>query len=112
MISGGDSAVEEATYLTKFASRVYMVHRRDELRASKIMAQRAMDNPKIEIVWSHVVDEVLGNDQDGVTGVRLKSTLDGSTREVEIGGMFVAIGHTRHHVVEGRGPGRGMDLTI
>ncbi len=94
VIGGGDSAVEEADYMAKFASVVYMVHRRDELRASKIMAQRAMDNPKIEIVWSHVPDEVLGDDDSGVTGVRLKSTVDGSTKELEASGFFLAIGHT------------------
>jgi len=94
VIGGGDSAVEEADYLSKFASTVYMVHRREELRASKIMAQRAMDNPKIEILWNRVVDEVLGNDQDGVTGVRLKSTADEADLDVEASGMFLAIGHT------------------
>lgn len=94
VVGGGDSAVEEADYLSKYASTVYLIHRRDELRASKIMAQRAMDNEKIDIVWNHVVDEVLGNDQDGVTGVRVKSTVDDSTRELEASGMFLAIGHT------------------
>lgn len=94
VVGGGDSAVEEATYLAKYAATVYLVHRRDELRASQIMRQRAQDNAKIEIVWNHVVDEVLGNDQDGVTAVRLRSTKDESTREVEAGGMFLAIGHT------------------
>ena len=94
VVGGGDAAVEEATYLTAFASKVYLVHRRDELRASKIMQQRALENPKIEIVWSHVVDEVLGNDQDGVTAVRLRSTRDDSTRELAIVGLFVSIGHT------------------
>jgi thioredoxin reductase (NADPH) len=94
VVGGGDSAVEESDYLSKFASTVYMIHRRDELRASKIMAQRAMDNPKIEILWSSVVDEVLGNDDDGVTGVRIKSTVDESTREIQISGFFLAIGHT------------------
>jgi thioredoxin reductase (NADPH) len=83
-----------ADYLTKFASKVYMVHRRDELRASKIMAQRAMDNPKIEILWSRIVGEVLGNDSDGVTGVRLKSTAGQEDIEVEISGFFLAVGHT------------------
>jgi thioredoxin reductase (NADPH) len=94
VVGGGDSAVEEATYLTAFASQVYLVHRRDELRASKIMQQRAFGNPKIEMVWSHVPVEVLGNDQQGVTGVRLQSTKDGSTRELQAAGMFLAIGHT------------------
>jgi thioredoxin reductase (NADPH) len=94
VVGGGDSAVEEADYLSKYASTVYLVHRRDELRASRIMAQRAIDHPKIDIVWNHVVDEVLGNDQDGVTGVRLRSTKDDSTREMEAAGMFLAVGHT------------------
>jgi len=94
VVGGGDSAVEESDYLSKFASHVYMVHRRDELRASKIMAQRALDNPKIEILWNSVVEEVLGNDEDGVTGARLKSTTDDSTREIEGSGFFLAIGHT------------------
>ncbi len=94
VVGGGDSAVEEADYLAKFASKVYLVHRRDELRASKIMATRAMEHPKIEILWSRVVDEVLGNDQDGVTGCRLQSTKEEPDLEVEITGFFLAIGHT------------------
>ena len=94
VIGGGDSAVEEATYLTKFASKVYLVHRRDELRASKIMAKRATENEKIDILWNTVVDEVLGDDENGMTGLRLQSTTDDSTSEVEASGMFVAIGHT------------------
>ena len=94
VVGGGDAAVEEADYLTKFAGKAYMVHRRDQLRASKIMAQRAMDNPKIEILWNRVVDEVLGNDTDGVTGVRLKSTVGEDDLEVEASGFFLAIGHT------------------
>ncbi len=93
VIGGGDSAVEEATYLTKFGSTVYLVHRRDELRASKIMAKRAMDEPKIDIKWNRVVDEVLGNGNQ-VTGVRLKSTVNDETEELEIAGMFLGIGHT------------------
>jgi thioredoxin reductase (NADPH) len=94
VVGGGDSAVEEADYLAKFGSKVYMVHRRDQLRASKIMQQRALNNPKIELVWNHVVDEVLGDDKSGVTGVRLKSTLDGKSHERQASGMFCAIGHT------------------
>ncbi len=94
VVGGGDSAVEESDYLSKFASQVYMVHRRDELRASKIMAQRAMDNPKIDIVWNSEVEEVLGNDDDGVTGVRLKSTTGEPERELDASGFFLAIGHT------------------
>ena len=93
VVGGGDSAVEEATYLTKYASRVFMIHRRDELRASKIMADRALKNDKIEVVWNHEVDEVLG-DEKIVTGVRVKSTVDDSSKEIEAGGMFLAIGHT------------------
>jgi thioredoxin reductase (NADPH) len=94
VVGGGDSAVEEADYLSKFASKVYLIHRRDELRASKIMARRALDNPKIDIQWNSEVAEVLGNEKDGVTGVKLKSTVDDSQRELEATGMFVAIGHT------------------
>lgn len=94
VIGGGDSAVEEASFLTAFAEKVHLVHRRDELRASKIMQQRALDNPKIEFVWSHVVEEVLGNDQNGVTGLRLKSTKDGTLRELQVAGMFASVGHT------------------
>ncbi len=94
VVGGGDSAIEEATYLTKFASKVMLVHRRDELRASKIMQQRAFDDPKLEILWNTVVDEVLGNESDGVTGVRLNSTVDEPPREVDASGMFLAIGHT------------------
>lgn len=94
VVGGGDSAIEEGTYLTKFASTVYLVHRRDQLRASKIMQDRALHNPKITPKWNRVVDEVLGSDDEGVTGVRLKSTTDGKTEELTAGGMFVAIGHT------------------
>ncbi len=94
VVGGGDSAVEEATYLSKYASQVYMIHRRDALRASQIMQQRAFDNEKIEIVWNHVVDEVLGDDENGVTGVKVRNTEDESTREIDASGMFLAIGHT------------------
>jgi thioredoxin reductase (NADPH) len=94
VVGGGDSAVEESTYLTKFASRVYMVHRRDELRASKIMAQRAEQNNKIELVWNHVLREVEGTDREGVTGVELASTVDGKIKKLDAAGVFLAIGHT------------------
>lgn len=94
VVGGGDSAIEEASYLTKFASKVYLVHRRDQLRASKIMQQRAMNNEKIDVVWNHLVDEVLGNEQDGVTAVKIRNTVDDTTRELQSGGMFLAIGHT------------------
>jgi thioredoxin reductase (NADPH) len=94
VVGGGDSAVEEASYLTKFASQVYMVHRRNELRASKIMQHRALTNPKIVMKWNRALHEVLGNDKDGVTGAQLKSTTDDKTEELGCGGVFLAIGHT------------------
>jgi len=94
VVGGGDSAVEEADYLSKFASTVHMVHRRDELRASKIMADRAIKNPKIKLEWNSMVVDVQGNDKDGVTGVTLQSTLNDSRRDLDAAGMFVAIGHT------------------
>ena len=94
VVGGGDSAVEEATYLTKYAERVYMVLRRDQMRASKIMQDRALNHPKIEMAYHRVVDEVLGNDEQGVTGVRLKSTEDDSYHELPAAGLFLAIGHT------------------
>jgi thioredoxin reductase (NADPH) len=94
VVGGGDSAVEESTYLTKFASQVHLVHRRDQLRASKIMQQRALSNPKITPRWNRVLDEVLGTDADGVTGVRLRSTTDDKTEELGASGVFLAIGHT------------------
>lgn len=94
VIGGGDSAVEESTYLTKFASRVYLVHRRDKLRASKIMAQRAEENPKIDILWNHALTEVLGTPHDGVTGVELASTVGQGKKTLDATGLFLAIGHT------------------
>ncbi len=97
VVGGGDSAVEEASYLTKYASKVYLVIRRGEMRASKIMQERALSNEKIELVKFSVVDEVLGDASDhriGVTGVRLKNIESGETQEVEAAGMFLAIGHT------------------
>ncbi|HSR70213.1 MAG TPA: FAD-dependent oxidoreductase [Acidobacteriota bacterium] len=94
VVGGGDSAMEEATFLAKFASKVYIVHRRDEFRASKIMAERALDHPKIEVKWDSVVDEVLGNEEDGVQSVRIRSTTqEAKTEELEASGMFLAIGH-------------------
>ncbi|HVS38960.1 MAG TPA: thioredoxin-disulfide reductase [Gemmataceae bacterium] len=94
VVGGGDSAVEEGTYLTKFASTVFLVHRRDQLRASKIMQARALENPKITPKWNTVVEEVLGDDKRGVTGVRLKSTVGAPSETLEASGMFLAIGHT------------------
>jgi thioredoxin reductase (NADPH) len=103
VVGGGDSAVEEADYLSKFASTVYMIHRRDELRASKIMADRALNNPKINIQWNSAVHEVMGDDKSGVTGVRLQSTVDDKQQDLDATGMFVAIGHTPNTLfVEGK----------
>lgn len=92
VIGGGDSAVEEATFLTKFASKVTLVHRRDKLRASKIMQDRAMSNEKIAFQWNSQLEEVLGNDV--VTGIRLRNTQTNQTEEIPLSGVFVAIGHT------------------
>jgi thioredoxin reductase (NADPH) len=92
VVGGGDTAMEEATFLTKFATKVHVVHRRSELRASKIMAERARKNPKIQLQLDSVVDEILG-DGKAVTGVRLKSTKDGAVRELPVKGVFMGIGH-------------------
>ena len=92
VIGGGDTAVEEATYLTKFGSVVYMVHRRDELRASKIMQERAFKNPKLEIIWDTVLEDAVGKDY--LTGARLKNVKTQEVREMEVTGLFYAIGHT------------------
>ncbi|MEL6897826.1 MAG: FAD-dependent oxidoreductase [Planctomycetota bacterium] len=94
VVGGGDSAVEEATYLSKFASTVHLIVRRGELRASKIMAQRAFDNDKIKIHWHNQVEEVLGTDEDGVTGLRLRDSKQEKTWDLDISGLFLAIGHT------------------
>jgi thioredoxin reductase (NADPH) len=91
VVGGGDSAIEEATFLTKFASRVTIIHRRDELRASKIMQQRAFDNPKIDFAWNSTVDDILG--ESVVTGLRLRDTVTNELRELPVTGVFVAIGH-------------------
>jgi len=96
VVGGGDSAVEESTFLTRFASKVTLIHRRDEFRASKIMQDRLKRYPKIEYALNAVVDEVLGEKENGLDvlkGVRLKSTTDGSTRDLAIDGLFLAIGH-------------------
>ena len=91
IIGGGDSAMEEALFLTKFASKVTVIHRRDSFRASKIMAARVLEHPKISVIWNHAVTEVLG--EDHVTGLKLKSTVDDSEQTLKVEGVFVAIGH-------------------
>ncbi len=93
VVGGGDSAMEEATYLTKFASEVIIVHRRDEFRASKIMVDRALNNPKIKVEWNTIVTDILGTQKKGVHGVMLKDTQNGKTREEACDGVFMAIGH-------------------
>ena len=94
VVGGGDSAMEEALFLTKFVSQVSVIHRRDELRASKIMRDRATENPKIEFIWNAVVEEIHGNEEDGVSGVTLKDTINGEARNFACEGVFLAIGHT------------------
>ncbi|MDE0159422.1 MAG: thioredoxin-disulfide reductase [Candidatus Dadabacteria bacterium] len=94
VVGGGDSAMEESIFLTKFATRVTVVHRRDKLRASVIMQQRARENEKIDFIWNGVVEDVLGSREDGVTGVRIKDVVTGESYVKECQGMFVAIGHT------------------
>lgn len=96
VVGGGDTAMEEATFLTKFASKVTVVHRRNELRASKIMQDKAMKNPKIEFIWDSVVDTVLGKEENGkktITGVRLKNVKTGAVTDFSCDGLFLAIGH-------------------
>lgn len=91
VVGGGDSALEEAIFLTKFATKVTLIHRRDEFRGSKIMQERALSNDKIDVAWNAVVEEVLGTDR--VEGVTLRDTVNGSESKVELDGLFVAIGH-------------------
>ena len=94
VVGGGNSAIEEAIYLTNHASKVYVVHRRDKFRGEKIMQDRLFSNKKIEVIWNHELDEVLGNEAPKlVTSARLKNTVDGSTKEMKIDGIFIAIGH-------------------
>jgi thioredoxin reductase (NADPH) len=94
VIGGGNTAVEEALYLTNFASKVTLIHRRDELRAERILQERLFAHPKIEVIWNAAVEEILGDTSGaGVTGARLKDTVTGETREVPADGFFVAIGH-------------------
>jgi thioredoxin reductase (NADPH) len=91
IVGGGDSALEEATFLTKFASKVTVVHRRDQLRASKIMQERAFENPKIDFIWNSVLTEIVGNGK--VEMARIEDVKTGEESEVKAGGVFVAIGH-------------------
>ncbi len=91
VVGGGDSAIEEATFLTKFADKVTIIHRRDEFRASKIMQQRAFDNPKIEILWNHTVSEINGTDK--VESIEVTDTVTGATSTLAVTGVFIAIGH-------------------
>jgi len=97
IVGGGDSAMEEALFLTKFASKVTIVHRRDEFRASKIMAQRAIDHPKIEVLWNTTVDEVLGDDL--VSGITVTNVDTGESSELPVEGFFVAIGHDPNTII-------------
>ncbi len=92
VVGGGDSAMEEATFLTKFASKVTIIHRRDEFRASKIMARRALENPKIDVIWDTTVEEVSGDDT--VTSITLRDVTTDATSELAVDGLFMAIGHT------------------
>ena len=93
MVGGGDAAVEEADYLTRYASKVYVIHRRDELRASGLIQERAFKNPKIEFVWNSVVEEIEGNER-GTTHVRLKDVNTGERSALPVGGVFIFIGFT------------------
>jgi len=93
VVGGGDTAMEEATFLTRYAGKVYVVHRRDKLRASKIMQEKAFRNEKIEFIWNSAVEEILGTPEDGVTGVRLRNLQTGEESTFDCSGVFVAIGH-------------------
>ena len=93
VVGGGDTACEEANYLSTLCSKVYLVHRRDELRASKAMQRRVLENPKIEMCWNSRISQILGTEMDGVTGIELEDTKTGAKRELELMGVFVAIGH-------------------
>lgn len=93
VVGGGDTAMEEATFLTRYASRVFLIHRRDKLRASKIMQEKAFSNPKIEFVWNTAPEEILGTPEHGVTGVRLRNVETGAESVMECEGVFIAIGH-------------------
>ena len=101
VVGGGDSALEEATFLTRFASKVYLIHRRNELRASRIMQQRAQNDPKIEFIWNSQVIDILGEDK--VSGVKIKDTVTGEEKNLSLTGLFVAIGHVpRSELLKGQ----------
>ncbi len=105
VVGGGDSAMEEANFLTRFADKVYVIHRKDSLRASKIMQQRAIDNPKIEFLWNKEVAQIFGDQQ--VRGITIKDTVDGTETTMDLDGLFIAIGNDpRTHLVHGQ-----LDLT-
>ncbi|GMA29022.1 thioredoxin reductase [Arenivirga flava] len=105
VVGGGDSAMEEANFLTRFADKVYVIHRKDTLRASKIMQQRAFDNPKIEFLWNKEVAQIFGDQQ--VRGITIKDTVDGTETTMDLDGLFIAIGNDpRTHLVHGQ-----LDLT-
>jgi thioredoxin reductase (NADPH) len=97
VVGAGDTACEEAHYLSKLCKKVYLIVRRDEMRASKIMQERVLNTPNIEVIWNAVTDEILGEEE--VTGARLKNTLDGSTMEIDINAFFIAIGHSPNTAV-------------
>ncbi len=94
VVGGGDSAMEEATFLTKFAKEVVIIHRREEFRASKIMIDRALSNPKISVSWNSTINEIIGNKETGVSGVKIQDSVTGEIREENCDGVFMAIGHT------------------
>lgn len=101
VVGGGDSAMEEATFLTRFAEKVYVIHRRDHFRASKIMADRALNNPKIEVIWDSEVVDILGDEK--VSGAKLRNLVTGAESEIDIKGLFVAIGHDpRSELIRGQ----------
>jgi len=103
VVGGGDTALEEASYLTNFCNKVYLVHRRDEFRGSKAMQERVLNNEKIEVVWDSVVDEVIGEEPQGMTDLRVKNVKTGESRNLGVAGMFVAIGHKPNtSLVEGQ----------
>src|SRR3972149_2525468 len=94
VVGGGDTAVEEAAFLTRFATKVSILHRRDQLRASKIMQEKALKNNKISFIWDSVVEDILGGDAGHVTGVRVKNVKSGAVSDIPCSGVFIAIGHT------------------